>query len=109
MAVKNEEGEVFQEMRRAARTDSNQQEVIDRLREANFKVRYIKEPTDLIVAGINPRTGRRVNVLMEVKTDGGKLTKQQVEFIAEWPGPLHVVRDGNEAVEIMVEECKIGD
>ena len=93
-------------MRRAARTDSNQQAVIDRLREANFKVKYIKEPVDLLVAGINPRTGRRTNVLMEVKVDGGRLTKQQVEFIAEWPGPLHIVKTGDEAVEIMVEECK---
>lgn len=93
-------------MRRAAKTDANQQEVIDRLREANFKVKYIKEPVDLLVAGINPTTGRRTNVLMEVKVDGGRLTKQQARFIEEWPGPLHLVRSGEEAVEIMVEECR---
>lgn len=76
------------------------------MREAGFKVRYIKEPTDLIVGFRNPNTGRKFNVLLEVKTEEGRLTKQQVEFIAEWPGPVHIVRDPEEAVNIVIEECR---
>lgn len=88
-------------MRRAARTDSNQQEVIDSLRKIGCRVHYIKEPVDLMV-GFRDKT-----VLLEVKAEGGRLTKQQVQFIAEWNGgPVHIVRDPQEAVEIVVEECK---
>lgn len=87
-------------MRRAAKTDANQQAIIDRLRDIGAKVKYIKEPVDLLVGY------RNKNVLIECKVDGGRLTKAQVEFIAEWPGPVHIVRDPDEAAEIIVEECK---
>lgn len=93
-------------MRRAARTDANQQAIMDRLREIGCKVDYIKEPTDLLVGYRNVSTGRRFNVLLECKVDGGRLTKKQVKFIESWPGPLHIVRDPEEAVEIVLEECK---
>jgi hypothetical protein len=74
---------------------------MDRLREIGCRVNYIKEPVDLLV-GYRDRT-----VLLEVKTEDGRLTKQQVQFIAEWNGgPVHVVRDPEEAVNIVIEECR---
>jgi phenylpyruvate tautomerase PptA (4-oxalocrotonate tautomerase family) len=45
-------------------------------------------------------------VLLEVKVDGGRITKQQAEFIAETSAPVHIVRDPQEAVEIVIEECR---
>ena len=38
---------------------------------------------------------------MEVKNPDGKnaLTKDQVEFIARWPGKIHVVRSAEEAIK----------
>jgi len=87
-------------MRRAAKTDANQQAIMDRLREIGCKVKYIKEPVDLLVGY------RNKNVLLEVKVESGRLTKQQIDFIAEWPGPVHIVRDPEEAVNIVIEECK---
>lgn len=88
-------------MRRAARTDSNQQAIMDRLRSIGCRVYHIKEPVDLLV-GYRQRT-----VCLEVKADGGRLTKQQIQFIAEWNGgPVHIVRDPEEAVNIVIEECR---
>lgn len=87
-------------MRRAAKTDANQQAVIERLREIGAKVRYIKEPVDLLV-GYRNRT-----IPLEVKTEEGRLTKQQVEFIAEWPAPVIVARDPEEAVNLIIKECQ---
>lgn len=88
-------------MRHASRTDANQAEIIKSLRGIGCRVEYIKEPCDLLV-GFRGKT-----VLLEVKVDGGRLTKPQVEFIATWNGgALHVVRDSREAIEIVVEECK---
>ena len=88
-------------MRRAARTDANQAEIIESLRKIGARVYYIKEPVDLLVGF------RNKSVLLEVKVEGGRITKQQARFIAEWNGcPCHLVRDSREAVEIVVEECK---
>lgn len=42
-------------------------------------------------------------LLMEVKNpNGGKLTKDQVEFIARWPGPIHVVETVEQALQVAV-------
>jgi hypothetical protein len=79
---------------------------MDRLREIGCRVRYIKEPVDLLVSYQNPLTSRKFNLLLEVKTDDGRLTKQQIEFIAEWLGPVHIVRGPEEAVNIVIEECR---
>lgn len=88
-------------MRRAARTDANQAEIIKSLRDIGCRVFYIKEPVDLLV-GYRGHT-----LVLEVKVDGGRLTKPQIEFVAQWNGgPCHIVRDAQEAVEIVVEECK---
>lgn len=82
-------------MRRAARTDSNQAEIVAALKGVGVSVEYIKEPTDLLIYV----PSRKETALMEVKTDEGRLTKAQVEFIARWPGPIYIVRSAREAIE----------
>lgn len=87
-------------MRRAARVDANQAEIIKGLREIGARVYYIKEPMDLIVGY------RKKTVILEVKTEEGRLTKQQAEFLSEWDGgPAFVVRNRDEAVNLIVREC----
>lgn len=88
-------------MRRAARTDANQQAIVDALRQAGASVEVIGKPVDLLVGW----HGR--NLLMECK-DGSKtpgnrpLTKAQKDFIPEWRGQVHVVLTPAEAVALLV-------
>lgn len=88
-------------MRRAARVDVNQQAIVERLRAIGARVYFIKEPVDLMVGY------RNATVLLECKAPGGRITKAQAEFIAQWNGgALHVVRDAEEAVNLVLQECK---
>lgn len=79
-------------MRHAARTDSNHLEISKALRQLGVTVEYLKLPLDLL-CWFRGRT-----FLIEVKTDDGRLTKDQVEFIARWPGEIHIVRNEAEAI-----------
>lgn len=81
-------------MRRAAKVDANQVAIVKALRLCGISVEVIGKPVDLLVCH------RKVTSLMEIKNiDGGnRLTKDQVEFIARWPGTIHVVRTEQEAV-----------
>lgn len=93
-------------MRRAARTDRNQTEIVRTLRQLGVSVEPIGKPVDLLVFF------RGETSLMEVKSsnpDGGdhQLTKDQVEFIARWPGKVHIVRSVGEAVQaLMPDACR---
>ena len=62
------------------------------MRAVGCSVLYIKLPLDLLVCH------RKETMLVEVKEEGGRLTKAQEEFIATWPGRVHVVRGPLEAV-----------
>lgn len=85
-------------MRRAARIDDNQPEIVDALRRAGVSVEIVGKPVDLLLW--SPKNGL---MLMEVKNpDGGRLTKDQVEFIARWPGPVPVVETIEEAVQAAI-------
>lgn len=87
-------------MRRAAKVDANQGPIVDALRKAGVSVEVIGKPVDLL---IHSRLG---TALMEVKnpdTDW-RLTKDQVEFIARWPGPIHIVKNVNEALTAAIGE-----
>lgn len=86
-------------MRRAARSDDNQAEIIRALREIGCRVYCIKEPVDLLLCY------RKRFLAMEVKTPEGRLTAQQAKFIAECDGPVLVARDPEEAVNLVIEEC----
>lgn len=83
-------------MRRAAKVDSNQDGIVKALKRCGISVEVIGKPVDLIVH--NPRND--ITALMEVKNPDGRdqLTKDQIEFIARWPGPLYVVRSIEEAL-----------
>lgn len=85
-------------MRRAAKVDDNQAEIVKALRKAGFKVEIIKKPVDLLVSN------RKRTFLVEVKNEEGKntLTKEQVDFFARWPGEWHIVRSPEQAVAAAV-------
>jgi hypothetical protein len=87
-------------VRRAARTDANQQAIVDALRAAGASVEVIGKPVDLLVG----YRGR--NLLVECK-DGQKtpgnrpLTKAQREFIPDWRGQVVVVLDAAHALRAL--------
>ena len=83
-------------MRHAARTDGNHDAICKALRAIGVSVEYLKLPLDLLVH----HRGR--TFLMEIKTEEGRLTKDQVEFIARWPGEIHIVRNEQEAIEAVL-------
>ena len=75
-------------MRRAARVDANQAEIVEALRGAGCSVWIIGLPVDLI-AGKGGNT-----VLIEVKTAAGKHTPLQRDFMATWRGgAVATIRD----------------
>jgi hypothetical protein len=75
-------------MRRAHRTDGNQQLLIDALRECNFSV----HDTSMVGGGfpdfVCARNGR--NLLVEVKDIDGLLQPGQKQFAMEWKGAVIV-------------------
>lgn len=93
-------------MRRAARTDSNQGEIVAALRAAGCTVQSLAAVgggvPDLLVAD---RDG--VLILLECK-DGSKppsarrLTQEQEAWHEEWRGsPIYVVTDAEEAISVL--------
>lgn len=83
-------------MRRAARIDSNQRQIVSALRQIGASVYYIKEPVDLAV-GFRKRT-----VLLEIKATGGKLTKSQEEFFQTYSGEAYIVQDVGQALKAVM-------
>ena len=83
-------------MRRAARTDASQVEIVKALRKIGAAVYVIGLPLDLLVSF------RKRTLLIECKVDGGTYTKQQVEFMEAWPGEVHTVRTPEEAVAAVI-------
>jgi hypothetical protein len=68
-------------MRRAARVDANQDQIVSALRSAGAYVWIIGLPVDLLV-GYKGHT-----FLVEIKTDSKKrLTKLQADFFENWMG-----------------------
>ena len=78
------------------RTDGNQVEIIKALRRCGVSVEVIGKPVDLLCCV------RGQTCLVEVKSDSGRLTKDQVEFIARWPGTVHIVKSPEEAVLALI-------
>lgn len=81
-------------MRRAAKVDANQDGIVKALRKIGVAVEVIGKPLDLLLCH------RKETSLMEVKNPDGKdeFTKAQIEFIARWPGKIHVARSIDEAI-----------
>ena len=91
-------------MRRSARVDANQKEIVADLREIGATVLHLhgvgKGCPDILVGY------RGVNVLMEIK-DGKKMPSQrktthpQDGFFATWRGAAIIVRSSDEAIEAL--------
>ena len=84
-------------MRWAARTDSNQAEIVKALRKAGRSVvslhRVGQGMPDLLVGN------NGLNFLLEVKSEGGDLSPGQQEFADSWRGEVATVRSPEEAIE----------
>lgn len=80
--------------RYAAKTDGNQQEIIDALHKIKCSVVAIGSPVDLLCGF------RKRNILLEVKLPGEKpRTKAQREFLETWNGQVCIVTSPEQAIE----------
>jgi Holliday junction resolvase len=99
-------------VRRAAHVDGNHHAVVAELRRNGIAVLSLaavgKGCPDLLCAF------RDVTVLLELKNPEAergpaqamKLTVQETEFIANWPGKVYVVTSPEEAVRVVVEAAR---
>lgn len=82
------------------RTDKNQAEIVSALRNLGAHVACTHTVghgfPDLVVAFGNRLT------LLEVKSDGGKLTADEQKFSDEWHGYVDVVRSVEEAINVVL-------
>lgn len=86
-------------IRRAARVDLNQKEIVHELRKRGRDVydlsRFGQGFPDLMV--VNPSIKKMF--LVEVKGEEGRLTPRQERFLAEWRGPdIAIVKTIEEAI-----------
>lgn len=83
----------------APRTDSNQPAIVKDLRAVGATVYVLARVgqgfPDLAVGF------RNRNYFLEVKTEKGKLTKEEQEFFDTWRGQAAVVRDSAEALAVI--------
>lgn len=84
-------------MRHALRVDDCQQSIVEALRRAGVAVEVVGRPLDLSCAVRDPGGSWR-HLYMECKDDDGRLTKAQIEFLARWPGEVHIVHSPIEAL-----------
>jgi len=87
-------------VRHAARTDANEPEIIRALKQVGVSVQRIKRPFDLVVYNHK----NRETIFVECKTEDGRLTKAQVEFISVWPGRIVIARSPDDAVRQVLGE-----
>ena len=84
-------------MRLASRADSNQREIVQALRTCGAAVLHLHRVgsgcPDLLVCY------HKQLFLIEIKTRTGRFTKDELHFIASWPGTIYVVRSIEEALE----------
>lgn len=84
-------------MRRAAKIDNNQTEIVDELRAAGYSVQSLaaigKGCPDLAVAKLG------ITILVEVKDVNGKLNEQQKAFFQSWKGICIVARSAQDVLD----------
>lgn len=83
-------------MRRAAKTDGNQSDIVKRLREIGVKVYPMHRVGEGFPDLLCWARGRFF--LVEVKEPGENLNPNQVDFFAECPGEIYIARTADEAV-----------
>ena len=85
-------------MRRAAKVDDNQAAIVEALRSVGVQVEVIGKPLDLLLVC------RGETLLLEVKNPDGldRITKEQAEFMARWPGRIELARSPGEAVRLVL-------
>lgn len=92
-------------MRRAARRDTNHAQIARALEDVGYSVldlsRVGEGCPDILVGGIDRKTGQPMSWLMEIKTATGKLRPGQEAFRAGWRGPIAIVRTVDEAYRLV--------
>lgn len=81
----------------AKRVDKNQPAIVNTLRANGWTVRH----THMVGHGFPDLVAckEHVNVLIEVKSQGGKLNDNQKRFLSLWTGPVITVRSPKQAVD----------
>jgi hypothetical protein len=87
---------------RAKRRDANEGAIVKALEAIGATVLRCDHP-DLIVGYTRP-SGYIVNLLLEVKTDGGRLRPSQHAMLRTWKGQYAIVRSIDEAVFVVTSE-----
>jgi len=87
-------------MRRAAKVDANQPEIVDALRTAGASVQHLhtigQGCCDLLVGHLGH------TYLMEVKDGNGEMTPDEREWMLAWRGaPVHIVRSAEDALRVI--------
>lgn len=92
-------------MRKRARKDANHDPIAKALVEAGYSVADTSQLgagfPDLVIGGVNRKTGLATNWLIEVKTAKGKTKPGQDAFAANWRGVYAVVRTVDEAFKLV--------
>ena len=83
--------------RYANKRDANEKEIVQELEARGYSVTKMDKPVDLLI-GKHGRTW-----CAEVKMEGGKLTKSQVDFYAAWRGNHLILRSIQDAAEWAVQ------
>lgn len=83
--------------RYALRKDDCEKPIVDALRAAGVAVEVVGRPLDLSVA-VRGADGKWRTFYIECKDDDGRFTQAQIEFMARWPGEIHVCRSPEQAI-----------
>ena len=83
--------------RYAKRRDKNEAEIVAALESIGCTVCRLDRPCDLLIGF------RSFNLLIEVKSPGGRLTKAQQDFIPAWKGQVRVLETVEEAIELVTK------
>lgn len=91
-------------MRRAANIDANHAEIVAKLRQCGVTVKSLAAVgggTPDLLCGF-----RGKNCLLEVKSKGGKLNQEQIEWHATWGGQVTTVYTFQEAMDAILAACR---
>lgn len=85
-------------MPKKKRRDANHFEVVKWLKGLFFSVQDTSQVGDSFPDLVVAKHG--INVVVEIKTDEGKLEPGQVEFMETWRGPSHVIRTMQDCIDL---------